>query len=86
VVREVRAATEVEILVLDASRRGARIGWGSPAEPSIAVRAGPCPALGDESWLAFAGGFFVDEPACVEIQVSVGARVETARVPVGVAC
>lgn len=56
----------------------ARIGWGSPAEFGSKIRADGCPG---EGWMAFAGGFLVNEPHCVEVVVT--ARGEQERVQVG---
>jgi hypothetical protein len=40
----------------------------------------------DCGWLAFAGGYWVDAPACVPIVVRSQGREARARVAVGVAC
>ncbi|GAA4418207.1 hypothetical protein GCM10023169_07530 [Georgenia halophila] len=60
----------------------ASVAWGS-AEPGPSITTEGCPGNG---WLAFAGGFRVDEPTCVEITVRQGEDQETVRVGAGAAC
>lgn len=61
----------------------ALIGWGSPAEFATEVSSPGCP--GGE-WIAFAGGFLVDQPSCVELTVTVGGDHERVQVGVGAPC
>ncbi|SHN75112.1 hypothetical protein [Cryptosporangium aurantiacum] len=67
----------------------AAIAWGTNGgrwTNRLAIPGCP-PTAGDrEPWMAYPGGFVVDEPACVPVEVSAGDRRATLRVPVGRAC
>ena len=59
------------------------IGWGGDRTWSLSVPA----CSGEATWLAFAGGFYVDEPACVEVVVRTEADAEArSEVGVGASC
>ncbi|MFC6017471.1 hypothetical protein ACFP2T_14805 [Plantactinospora solaniradicis] len=80
----VRADSVVDLSVPAASTGRPWIGWGSPARPARQLRLPGCP--GESGWVVFAGGFWLDEPACVPLTVRSGGRVERARVRIGVDC
>ncbi|WP_203858444.1 hypothetical protein [Plantactinospora mayteni] len=80
----VRADSRVELAVPAGSAGRPWIGWGSPARPARALYFPGCP---DESgWLAFAGGLWLDVPACVPVTVRSAGREERVRMRVGVDC
>jgi hypothetical protein len=80
----VRADAVVELRVPAGSADRLRVGWGSPAQPGAVVRLAGCP---DRSgWLVFAGGYWVDEPACLPLLVRAGGHQEQVRIAVGVPC
>jgi hypothetical protein len=63
------------------------IGWGSPGKRTSLVRVRGCPATDAAGrWLAFAGGFWVSEPACVPLVVRAAQREQQVRIGVGAAC
>jgi hypothetical protein len=82
----VRAGADVTVRLGAGAPSRARIGWGSAAAPQQAVHVS-CPApTGPAQWLAFAGGYWVDQPACVPVEVTTGGRTATANISVGVKC
>lgn len=62
----------------------AQLGWGSPADFGSGIRTDGCDT--GDAWLAFAGGFLVDEPRCVEVTVRAHGVEETVQVGVGAPC
>ncbi|MDW5324080.1 hypothetical protein [Plantactinospora sp. KLBMP9567] len=80
----VRADSRVELAVPTASANRPWIGWGSPARPARALHFPGCP--GESGWLAFAGGIWLDVPACVPVAVRSGGREERVRMRAGVDC
>lgn len=74
-------------LVVPASLAGRLgIGWGSPAVPDPQVLVDKCANPAGTGWLAYAGGYWIDHPACVPIIVKAGGRQQTVHVGVGAAC
>jgi hypothetical protein len=61
------------------------IGWGAPGTPSHQVQVGNCASVGG-GWLAYAGGYWIDHPACVPIIVKAGGKEQQVDVGVGTAC
>jgi hypothetical protein len=61
----------------------AQIGWGSPADFGSTVTTEGCPGDG---WMAFAGGFLVVEPRCIELSVTAAGEQETVAIGVGAPC
>ena len=76
----VRSDAAVELRLGQPSSGQARIGWGT-AEPSTVVRVPPCPAPRPR-WLAFAGGYWSNGPACVGMTVLSGTT--TKQVTIGI--
>jgi hypothetical protein len=87
---EVLTGAVVEVSVAPEAAGHARIGWGgNPSESGTTQRVNGCSVLGcatDCGWLAFAGGYWVDAPACVPIVVTSNGRTQRVRVAVGTAC
>jgi hypothetical protein len=61
------------------------IGWGSPGIPSHRVLVDNC-ADTDGAWLAYAGGYWIDYPACVPVIVRAGGKQQEVHIGVGTAC
>ncbi|MEO3924627.1 hypothetical protein ABGB07_12315 [Micromonosporaceae bacterium B7E4] len=80
----VRADSRVDLTVPADSAGRPWIGWGSPARPARALHFPGCP--GESGWLAFAGGLWLDVPACVPVTVRSGGREERVRMRAGVDC
>lgn len=64
------------------------IAWGNhAAQWATSLRIPPCsPPSGTGGWLAYPGGFSLDTPACVPLQVRAGDQVTTVHVAVGKPC
>ena len=79
----VRADSAFELLVPAGSTT--RIHWGNRGEPVQRIIVPACG--GTNAWVAFAGGFWVDEATCVEIIVRrLDQEDAIARIGVGVPC
>jgi hypothetical protein len=63
----------------------ALIGWGSSAVPAASVRITAC-REGSRPWTAFAGGTWLNEPACVPLLIRAGGRSQHVRLPIGAPC
>jgi hypothetical protein len=84
----VRVGAVVDLRI-GADRAGhARIAWGNPGKVAdhVRVEVSDCLGFGTSSWVAFAGGYYVDEPMCLPIVVGSGAVQEVVRIAVGTAC
>jgi hypothetical protein len=65
------------------------IAWGNhAAEWTTTLHIPACPATpaGEDRWLAYPGGFSLDTPACIPLEVHTGDQVTTIRLAVGAAC
>jgi hypothetical protein len=69
------------------------IGWGSPAKRTTHLHVPGCqpketlnPLRPTDDWIAYAGGYWVKDPACVDLSVQVGSAQQRVRIGVGVAC
>jgi hypothetical protein len=83
----IKWGARVAMTVPRAWRGRMAIGWGSPAAPTEHLLIAGCKAGQDPgAWLAFAGGFWVSEPACVPLIVDVGQRRQRVHIGVGAAC
>ena len=71
----VRIGALVDLRIGDASVGHAGIGWGNPGTDGdhVRVEATNCHAPSTAQWVAFAGGYYVNEPMCVPIVVEAGA-------------
>jgi hypothetical protein len=80
----VRPNTTVDLIVADDDVGRATIAWGSPG-PADATHLRVADCQGD-GWLAFAGGYTVDQPRCLTLVVKAGGRQQTVRIAVGTPC
>ena len=74
----------IELRVADEWRGKFSFEWGQPREGTVErLRIPACAATrGAGNWLAFTGGYYVAEPACVSLVVRVGRSQQ--RVPLGI--
>lgn len=83
----IRADQSAELVVPRESRADLRIGWGSPAEPSLRVTVSPCPGVATPTgWLWYPGGYWVKEPGCYPLDVRTAQTVRRVHVPIGAPC
>jgi hypothetical protein len=83
----IKAGTSFELVVPEAWRHRLRIGWGSPAQPTTRLEVSRCRAADpSKPWLAYAGGYFVREPACAPLIVKAAGTAQRVRMGVGEAC
>ena len=81
----IRPGTTFELIVPAPFTSRLSIGWGMPGTPSHRVLVGSCANTGG-GWLAYAGGFWIDHPACVPVIVRAGGRQQQVHIGVGTAC
>jgi hypothetical protein len=82
-----RPGTKFELIVPARFASRLRIGWGAPGTPSQIVQVSNCASPGGGGgWLAVAGGYWIDHPACVPIIVRAGGRQQQVHIGVGKAC
>ena len=82
----IRPGTRFELIVPARFTSRLRIGWGKPGTPSQRVVVNDCANTGGPRWLAYAGGYWIDHPACVSIIVSVGGKQQQVHIGIGTAC
>ena len=82
----IRPGTTFELIVPARFTNRLSIGWGSPGTPSHRVVVSNCASMGGGGWLAYAGGYWIDHPACVPIIVRAGGRQQQVHIGVGTAC
>ena len=83
----ITAGAAFELIVPTAWVARLSIGWGNPAGPSSQVDVSGCQATTPGTrWLAFAGGFWVSQPACVPLIVRIANRQRLVHIGVGAAC
>ena len=82
----VRADATVELRVPSDWETRVQVGWGSPAAPGRVVTVSACPARGQAPWLVYAGGYWVDSPACFPLIVRAQGRATQVRIGVGEDC
>jgi hypothetical protein len=80
----VRTDAVVDLLIPADATDHVKIGWGSPGPRGSKLRVPGCTVA--LAWLAFAGGYWVDAPACVPVVVRSGEIETQVRIPVGIAC
>jgi len=80
---QVRTDAVLDVRVPDGDDRF-RINWGNFRRLHTRLHWAGCP--GPPRWLAFAGGYYVDEPHCVTLLVSSAGRERAVRIGVGVPC
>ena len=81
-----RPGTTFELIVPARFASRLRIGWGAPGTPSHIVEVSNCANPGGGTWLAIAGGYWIDHPACVPIIVRAGGKQQQVHIGVGKAC
>ena len=81
----IRPGTTFELIVPARFTSRLSIGWGAPGTPSHRVLAGNCAGAGG-GWLAYAGGYWIDRPACVPVIVRAAGRQQRVHIGVGTAC
>jgi hypothetical protein len=84
----VRVGADFQIVVPPGSGRRLGIGSGSPSSPSKTVAVSHCPRVVGlpGSWIAYAGGYWLDHPACVALQVQTAQQTKTVRIGLGAPC
>jgi hypothetical protein len=81
----IRPGTTFELIVPGRFTSRLSIGWGSPGTPSHQVLVSNCAGTGG-GWLAYAGGYWIDHPACVPIIVRADGKQQQVNIGVGTAC
>ena len=81
----VRGAAASRLSLLGPWTDRARIGWGTPPRPAVTVVVPPCPT-DPAGWLVFTGGYWIDQPACVVVEVRTEAGIRRVNVGVGRSC
>jgi hypothetical protein len=81
----VKAGASFQLAIPAPFSAHARIGWGSPASSSRQIDVDRCAAPGS-GWSAFAGGYWVDRPACLPVVVRSHGDQATVHVGIGTAC
>jgi hypothetical protein len=85
----VHAGQESTLTVPAAWATRVSIAWGNHAAEwttSLHIPACPKPSWGSGQWLAFPGGFSVDRPACVPLEVRAASKTTIIYVSLGAHC
>jgi hypothetical protein len=78
---------DFELRVADAWRGRLAFAWSqSVRDPVGSIRVPSCASRGGCPWLAFTGGYFVSEPACVAVVVSAGGDEQRVEIGIGAPC
>ncbi|MDR2985751.1 MAG: hypothetical protein LBV34_13020 [Nocardiopsaceae bacterium] len=80
----IRPGTTFELVIPARFTSRLSIGWGPSGAPSHKVLVDNCTA--GSGWLAYAGGYWIDHPACVPIIVRAGGKQQQVHIGVGTAC
>jgi hypothetical protein len=81
----VRTGAQAELVVPSSWSGRAAFAWGNAAVvPTERLAAGPCAEVGP--WLAYPGGYYVRDPACIPVVVRVGGEETQIHVGVGAPC
>ena len=66
----------------------AQIGWGSPGPTAAPITVKSCqgPSASPSGWLAFPGGYYVDQPACLPVIIESAGRTQRLSIGVGMSC
>jgi hypothetical protein len=81
----IRPGTTFELIVPARFTSQLSMGWGMPGTPGHRVLVDNCANAGG-GWLAYAGGYWIDHPACVPVIVRAGGKQQQVHVGVGTAC
>ncbi|RAO44946.1 hypothetical protein GAR06_03684 [Micromonospora saelicesensis] len=83
----VRAGTVVDLRVAPGWQDKARLGWGGTGTPAATVTVHACaPAGGQAQWMAFVGGTWVAQAACVPLIVTSNGHTDRVHLGIGVPC
>ncbi|MEU8162672.1 hypothetical protein [Micromonospora parva] len=83
----VRAGTVVDLRVAPGWQDRARLGWGGTGAPAATVTVHACPPEGGQAqWLAFVGGAWVAQVACVPLIVTSDGRTDRVNLGIGTPC
>lgn len=90
---QIRRSMAFDLVVPDEWVGRLLIGWGSPAKRTTQLYVPGCqpketvnPLRPTDDWIAYAGGYWVKDPACVGLTVKAGNAQQTVRIGVGAAC
>lgn len=85
----IRTGTTFELVVPDEAKDMVSIGWGNgPIKPSRRVTVS-CPASTSPSgwqWLAYPGGYWVPQPACIPLIVRASGKEQRVHIGLGTPC
>jgi hypothetical protein len=81
----VRPGSTFELVVPRRWRQHLTIAWGGTPRTSHLL-VSDCGRDADTNWLAYAGGYYVDEPACVTLIVRAKGKDRRVRIGIGAAC
>jgi hypothetical protein len=79
----IRPGTTFELIVPARFTSRLSIGWGTPSHRVVVSH---CVGTGGGRWLAYAGGYWIDHPACVPVIVRAGGKQQQVHIGVGTAC
>ncbi|MFE0531664.1 hypothetical protein ACFW0V_29090 [Micromonospora parva] len=83
----VRAGTVVDLRVAPGWQDRARLGWGGTGAPAATVTVHACtPEGGQAQWLAFVGGTWVGQAACVPLIVTSDGQTDRVNLGIGTPC
>ncbi|MEV5209534.1 hypothetical protein AB0K35_18855 [Micromonospora sp. NPDC053740] len=83
----VRAGTVVDLRVAAGWQDRARLGWGGTGTRAAAVTVHACtPEGGQAQWMAFVGGTWVAQAACVPLIVTSNGQNDSVDLGIGVPC
>ena len=83
----VKPGTTFELVVPAGLADRLGIGWGgAPSAPTSRLTVAECPNPGGAGWLAYAGGYWIDRPACVSLIVKAGGKEQQVQIGLGTAC
>ncbi|OHV66820.1 hypothetical protein [Pseudofrankia sp. BMG5.36] len=82
----VRVGVAVDLALAPNFADEAAIGWGT-GEPGLVVHVPACSAHGNGvTWLAFAGGYYVNTPRCLPVEVHTPSGRESVSIGAGAPC
>ena len=83
----VRSGATADLVIPLSDQSVATMGWGSTGTPAKVVHVAGCTSSDpSKPWLAYAGGFYVPNPACISLVVAAGARQVAVPIGMGAAC
>lgn len=89
----IKRGVSFDLIVLNEWAGRLTIRWGSPGNRSAHVRVPRCrptekinPLCDSDPWVAYAGGYWVSQPACVLLTVKTDQAEQTVQIGVGAVC